>query len=75
MERKHLNELPDFLTPKEVQDFMRISQQTVYNLINSSGFPVLRVGKKILVPKADYVDWLKKNTVGSEGGENDGCNA
>ncbi len=62
--KKNLTELPDLFSPKDLQYFMGISKQTAYNLINSHGFPVLRLGKKILIPKEDYKEWLKKNTSG-----------
>lgn len=56
-------EFPELLTVKEVQEQMRISKAGVYNLINSGQIPLLRIGCRMLIPKKEFLAWLKEQEV------------
>ena len=50
------------LTVKEVQDMLRISQVTAYNLIHSGSFPVIKIGRSYRIPKEPFSLWLRGNS-------------
>lgn len=48
-----------------VEDIMRIfhmGRSKAYQLVNSDGFPRVRLNNKILVPKNNLEDWIQKHT-------------
>lgn len=46
----------------EVAQVLGVSKPTAYNLANSKGFPILRIGKRKVVPAQGLQDWIKKNS-------------
>ena len=56
-------EFPELLTAKEVQMKTRLSKAGVYNLINSGQIPVMKIGSRMLIPKKEFLDWLKEQEV------------
>jgi len=60
---REIVEFPELLTVKEVQAQMRISKAGVYNLINSGQIPLLRIGGRLLIPKKEFLVWLKEQEV------------
>lgn len=59
-------EFPELLTAKEVQTKTRISKAGVYNLINSGQIPVMKIGSRMLIPKKEFLAWLKEQEVKRE---------
>ena len=45
------NELPELLTPAEVQDYLSLSRTTVYELLRRNEIPHVRFGRLIRIPK------------------------
>jgi len=58
---KSYEELPATLAAKDVKNALGISRAHAYNLMNSSSFPVLRLGKRLLVTKSDFLRWVNAN--------------
>lgn len=52
-------ELPDILTAKDLQFYLRISRSAAYELLNSQGFPTFFIGKSKRVRKDSLVMWIK----------------
>lgn len=48
-----------FLTPGEAMKMIRCKRTTMYHLISIPGFPAIRVGRKIIIPESDLIEWLK----------------
>jgi len=46
------------MTVKEVGETLNISYPTAVKLTNSTGFPVVRVGKRKLIPVFEFKKWL-----------------
>ena len=42
-------------------DLMSIGRTTGYNLVNTPGFPKLHIGRKVLIPYRQLVEWTEKN--------------
>ena len=41
-----------------------VSSSSGYELMHQPGFPVLRVGSRIVVPKEQFIQWVMENTEG-----------
>ena len=57
---KSYDQLPAVLTAKELAKLLRISRSGAYSLITKEGFPALKLGKRIIVPKDLFIKWLEK---------------
>lgn len=51
-------ELKDTLTVKDVSEFLRVSRNTVYDLINQEAFPVHKFGRVIRINRATFLAWF-----------------
>jgi len=58
----NIEDLPSMLTIDELKDYLRISRSTAYNLTNKKGFPTVRIGNRILVPRDKFIEWLNQHT-------------
>jgi excisionase family DNA binding protein len=45
-------QLPEYLTPAEVQAYLNLSRNTVYELLRRNEIPHRRFGRTIRIPKA-----------------------
>lgn len=59
---KSLDELPTTLNVKDVAIFLNISRAGAYNLVKKDGFPILKIGARIVVPKEAFIRWVEENT-------------
>lgn len=62
--RKNYDDLPLFLNANLVTQVLGVSISTAYKLMNEPGFPVLRVGSRMVVPKDKFVEWVSQHTQG-----------
>ena len=62
---KHYNELPLFLSAAMVAQVLGISTSSSYALLHSKGFPTLRVGGRMVVPRDQFITWVEQHTGGS----------
>ena len=51
-----------FLDAKIIGDIFGISRTSAYELIHEKGFPYIRLGKKIVVPKDKFAEWIAAHT-------------
>ncbi|MDL2319272.1 helix-turn-helix domain-containing protein, partial [Eubacteriales bacterium OttesenSCG-928-A19] len=54
------------LTVKEFRQRMKLSEPTALRMIHQPGFPMIRAGKKILIPVAQLEKWLEERARGGE---------
>jgi len=47
------------MSVRELSMSMGISLPKAYEFVKRPGFPVLRTGSRILIPKAAFEEWLK----------------
>ena len=62
---KHYDELPLFLNATMVAQMLGISTSNSYALLHSKGFPTLRVGGRMVVPRDQFIAWVEQHTGGS----------
>ena len=60
---KHPNKLPMTLSVMDVANALGISRVNAYNLCHVKGFPAIRLGKRILIPKDRFLCWMDKQEV------------
>ena len=53
--------LPIVLQAKDVQTILGISKGKTYELMNSVDFPTIFIGKRMVVPKDAFLDWLNND--------------
>ena len=66
MEYKKLDEYPVILKADDIAQILRTSKTRAYELMNSKGFPTLKIGYRLVVPKDKFIDWIDKNATGIE---------
>lgn len=49
------------MSVQELSAQMGISLPKAYELVKTPGFPIIRVGTRILIPVEAYREWLLKN--------------
>lgn len=59
---KSYEELPLMLSVPEMAAVLGISQAGAYELVRTDGFPSLKVGSRIVVPKEKFIEWIDENT-------------
>ena len=59
---KSYDELPLFLNAEIVSKLFGISPSSGYELMHEKGFPVLRIGNRMVVPKEKFRKWVEENT-------------
>lgn len=50
------------LNVKELAKYLGIGLNSAYQLVNSKGFPALKIGKRIVVPIEKLEQWVSVNT-------------
>ena len=55
------DELPLTMNAKDIAGYLGISLASAYYVLNSKNFPVLRIGKRMLVTKDNFLNWLNSN--------------
>lgn len=58
---KSFDELPVMLQASHVQQVLGLSTGKAYEVMKSEGFPTQRFGKRVMVLKADFIEWLEQN--------------
>ncbi len=61
------DDLPLFLNAELVAKVLGVSPSSGYELMHESGFPVLKIGSRMVAPKEKFVQWVEEHTKG--GGE------
>ena len=59
---KSYEDLPLMLSVPEMATALGISRAGAYELARSEGFPALRIGTRIVIPKDKLQEWVNKQT-------------
>jgi len=62
---KTYDDLPLFLNAEMVAKVLGVSPSSGYELMHEPGFPVLRIGNRMVVPKEQFIQWVNEHTGGS----------
>ena len=66
---KTYDELPLFLNAETVAKLLGVSPSTGYELMHEKGFPVLRIGSRMVVPKEKFREWVEATVEGGTASE------
>ena len=55
-------ELPLTLCAEDVAAVLGISRTNAYALLHREDFPTLHIGKRLLVPRDEFIQWIRENT-------------
>ena len=61
---KSYDDLPLFLNSATVAKVLGVSPSSGYELMHEPGFPVLRVGNRMVIPKEQFIQWVNGDTAG-----------
>lgn len=61
---KSYEELPLFLNAEMVAKVLGISPSSGYELMHEAGFPVLKIGNRMVVPKEKFRMWVEEKVGG-----------
>ncbi|WP_298023106.1 AlpA family transcriptional regulator [uncultured Dysosmobacter sp.] len=54
--------LPLFLNAELVAKVLGVSPSSGYELMHEPGFPVLKIGRRMVVPKEKFIQWVEEHT-------------
>lgn len=63
---KSYDDLPLFFNAELVAQVLGIAPSSAYELMHEDGFPTLRIGNRMVVPKEKFVAWVEEHTKGGE---------
>lgn len=63
---KNYDDLPLFLNAKTVAKVLGIAPSSAYELMHEPGFPVLKIGSRMVVPKEQFIRWVEEHTGGGK---------
>jgi len=62
---KSFDELPMFLNAEDISEALGIAISTTYELMKQKGFPSLKIGRRYVVERENFIQWVQKNSGGS----------
>ena len=63
-EYRSYDDLPLFLNSATVAKVLGVSPSSGYELMHEPGFPVLRIGNRMVVPREQFIQWVEEQTGG-----------
>ena len=61
---KSFEDLPLFLNAETASALLGVSISSMYELMHEKGFPVLRIGSRLVIPKDKLRTWVERNVGG-----------
>ena len=58
----NFDDLPLFLNAEMAAALLGVSISSMYELMHEKGFPVLRIGSRLVIPKDKLRAWVEQNT-------------
>lgn len=59
MNQNDIDKLPYSLNARQVAEVLGVSKNCAYTLMHSKGFPTLRIGRRMVVPKDKLLQWME----------------
>ena len=60
------DQLPLMLNAQQIAETPGLSRAGAYELLHSKGFPTLKVGKRLMVSKENFISWINRNSQSEE---------
>ena len=65
-----LDQLPLSLNANDIAEVLNISRGNAYTLLHREDFPTIHIGKRMVVPRARFIQWMK-NQLPEQSGSDD----
>ena len=62
-EYKSYDDLPVFISPKELAEILGIDLSNIYELLHQKTIPHVKIGSRYVIPKDDFLRWIKENKI------------
>jgi len=59
-----IENLPLSLTVDDVANALGLSKKNAYTLCHSKDFPCVQVGRRLIIPKLAFIEWMKTPNCG-----------
>ena len=57
-----IDQLPCNMNAEQTAAFLGVSRAKAYMLMHSEGFPLIRIGKRMIVPRDKFLEWVDNQT-------------
>ena len=58
---KNYDDRPIFLNAQMIAGILGVSPSSAYELLHEKGFPALRIGSRLVVPKEKFQQWVEEH--------------
>ena len=58
---KSYDDLPLMLSVHDLAEVLGISKSSAYVLAKEKGFPTLKIGARVVIPRDRFIEWINKN--------------
>lgn len=55
----NVEQLPLSLTVSDISQILKICKQNAYDLCHSRNFPSIQIGRRLIISKLAFIEWLK----------------
>ena len=59
-ERRDFLDLPVYMTVEQMAEYLQIGKTSAYELVRTSGFPSVRFGRTIRIPREAFILYLSE---------------
>ena len=66
---KNIDEIPVAFGPHELAKILGISKNKAYEIANRYEFPKIRIGRRIIISKKHFLEWMDTNFSNEYGSE------
>lgn len=64
-----MDQLPIMLNADQLAQVLGISRAGAYQLMHAKGFPTVKIGKRMIVPKQELIAWLGDRLKDNDSGD------
>ena len=63
---KSYDELPLMLNAETLAKVLGVAPSSAYELMHEKDFPTLKVGNRLVIPKEDFIAWVRSHIGGAK---------
>ena len=63
---KSYDELPLMFNAETLAKVLGVAPSSAYELMHEKDFPTLKVGNRLVIPKEDFIAWVRSHTGGAK---------
>lgn len=59
----NFDDMPDIMSVEDLKKLFKIGINKAYEITRYKGFPAIHIGRKIIIPKQQLIQWLENQTI------------